>query len=50
MFKMLHHFIGDDGILREIKWLNKDKGTPKEELFEWQWIPFGYEPIKLTYK
>lgn len=50
MFKILHHFIGDDGVLREIKWLDKEKDAPKEEVYEWQWSPFGYEYIKLTFK
>jgi len=50
MFKILHHFVCDDGILREIKWLNKEKDAPPEELYEWQWIPFGYDPIKLHFK
>ena len=33
-FKIVYHFMGDDGILREIKWLNNEK-------YEWQWIKFG---------
>lgn len=49
VFKILHQFIGDEGVLREIKWLNKDKDTPKEELYVWQWTPMGYDPIKLTF-
>lgn len=50
VFKIIHHFIGEEGVLREIKWLNKDKDTPKEQLYEWQWAPFGYDLIKLTFK
>jgi len=50
VFKILYHFIGDEGILREILWLNKGKDVTKEKLYEWQWSPFGYEPIKLTFK
>lgn len=42
-FKILHHFIGDDGVLRNIFFFES-----KEE--QWQWIPFGYEPINLTFK
>lgn len=51
MFKIIHHFIGDEGILREIKWLNKDQDTPKEELYEWQWLRFGSREIeKLSFE
>lgn len=48
-FKFVHHFIGEDGILREIKWLDIPDDTTKEQ-YQWQWIPFGYEPIILTFK
>lgn len=50
MFKIIHHFIGDEGILREIKWLNMDEDATEDELLEWQWVPFGFDPIKLTFK
>lgn len=47
-FKIIHHFVSEDGVLREIKWLDN-----KEDILEdgiWQWSPFGYEPIQLHYK
>lgn len=51
MFKIIHHFICDEGVLREIKWLNKDENTTKEELYEWQWLRFGEQNIeKLTFE
>jgi hypothetical protein len=44
-FKILHHFVGDSGVLREIQMLenNPDNDT------QWQWSQFGSEPISLTY-
>jgi hypothetical protein len=50
VFILLQHFIGNDGILREIKWLNKPKDTLEKDLYQWQWIPFGYDTINLTFK
>jgi hypothetical protein len=50
VFILVHHFIGDEGILREVKWLNKPNDTPEKELYQWQWIPFGYDAINLTFK
>lgn len=41
MFKILHHFTGDEGILREIKDLAD--GTSS-----WQWMAFGYDIVDLT--
>jgi hypothetical protein len=49
-FKIIHHFVSEEGILREIKWLNVSKDTPKEEMYQWQWSPFGFEPVTLHYK
>ena len=47
MFKILYHFVGEEGVLREIMWLNKDINSPKEELYEWQWLPFDSSLVKL---
>ncbi len=49
-FKIIHHFVSEEGVLREVKLLNVDKDIPKEEKFQWQWNPFGYDPIQLQYK
>ena len=46
-FKIKYHFVSDEGILREIKWLGKSKDTPKHELYEWQWLKYGEKNKKL---
>jgi hypothetical protein len=45
MFKILHHFACDYGILREIKLLNEESNNTL-----WQWMPFGYDIIELNPK
>ena len=32
---------GGPGILREVKYLNKPENTPKDELYQWEWLPNG---------
>jgi hypothetical protein len=46
MFEILYHFISEDGILRYIKWLDKRS----ENLYEWEWLPFGYNTVKMLVK
>lgn len=46
MFEIIYHFISEDGIVRYIKWL--DKRT--DNLYQWEWIPFGYNTIQLSVK
>lgn len=41
MFKILHHFTGDEGILREIKELDTENTN-------WEWTAFGYDPVELS--
>lgn len=50
MFKILYHFVGEEGVLREIMWLDKDTNSLKEELYEWQWLPFGSSMVKLKFR
>jgi hypothetical protein len=48
-FKILHQFISEEGILRNIRVLqNKNKNKDEDEV--WKWIPFGFDPIQLHYK
>jgi hypothetical protein len=47
MFEILHLFIGDDGILRQIKWLDRKDTDNEEEIYNWQWLPFGSDVVVL---
>ena len=49
-FKILHHFVSDEGVLREIKWLDVAEDAPKSNLYQWQWLPFGHANVDLTFK
>jgi len=48
--KVLHSFKNDNGDwLREIKHLNLPEDAPKNMVYQWEWIPNGWEPIPLTF-
>jgi hypothetical protein len=48
MFKILQIFVGDNGILRQIKWLNKNEDIePEEEIYNWQWLSFTRDIVSL---
>ena len=48
-FKILAHFVGDIGVLREIIMLpsEPDKSSQKNSSV-WQWTQFGRDPVILT--
>lgn len=53
MFEIIYHFIGEEGILREIKWLAKSAHNinmeSKENTYEWQWMKHGEKYETLVY-
>ena len=46
-FKILQHFICNEGVLREILFLNENE--TEKNINQWQWLAFGYEKITLQY-
>lgn len=44
-FKILHHFVGDHGVLREIQMFDNNP----QNLTQWEWNEFGSEPKILSY-
>ena len=49
-FKILAHFVGDRGVLRNIIMLpTEPDNSCQSHIIEWQWIQFGRNPVLLTW-
>lgn len=49
MIKILNQFVCKEGILRNIEYISKPFETETPDTI-WQWMPYGYNNIKLTYE